>query len=100
MAKLISAIIISSIVITAFFAAYGTVQLYTRSDRIELIETQQHKIDTLELKVYELRRVHDLTLILEQILTPLQKLELEALNEAIKQGKIKAYKGKENGYKN
>ena len=75
-----------------FFATEGVRHFYTLSDRIEIIESQKLKIESLETRVYELRQIHDLMFILEQILTPMQIDELKALSEKIRQDKIRIHK--------
>lgn len=78
-------------VIIALFAIYGGCQLYTRSDRLDIVEAQKAEIANLELKVRELRRINNLVLILEQILNPCQIDELKAANAQIEQKKWREY---------
>lgn len=73
------------------FAIYGGVQLYTCSDRLDLIESQRAKIINLELKVRELKRINNLIPILEQLLIPRQIDELEAGAERVRQKKCREY---------
>lgn len=83
--------LISISVIIALFAIYGGCQLYTRSDRLDIVEAQKAEIANLELKVRELRRINDLVLILEQILNSCQIDELKAANARVKLKKQREY---------
>lgn len=67
----------SSIVI--IFAIYGGVRIYTTQEKLNTIKCQQIKIVELEEKICWLRQMNDLSIVLEQILTPLQVDELKML---------------------
>lgn len=89
---LVGLFLLSSIIF--LFAVYGGIQFSTCSERVEmarLVETQQAEIANLELKVRELRRINSLIPILEQLLIPCQKDELEAGAEMVRQKRCKNY---------
>lgn len=72
-------------------ATYGGINLYIRTDRLDLAETQRVKLVNCELKVRELRQINSLAPILEQLLTSCQVDELKAAGELSRQKKIKNY---------
>lgn len=72
-----------------FLTGYGGVQLYIRSDRLDIVESQKAEIANLETKVVFLQN-NDWALIIEQ-LPPIIQDELRAMNERIKQRKHREY---------
>lgn len=71
-----------------FLATYGVTQLYTRSERIEILEAYKAQTNILELKVEEYERITAVLPALRQLLTPVVWLEIEALAERNRQEKI------------
>lgn len=65
------------------------VNKYRQSIKQDIIQEEalQQKISDLQTLLYWSRKANAMSLILEQILTPLQVRELQALNEQIKQKK-------------
>ena len=82
-------ILLLASMIIFLLAIYGVCQLYDRTDRLDLAETQRAKLTNCELKVRELRRINSLAPILEQLLNPCQIDELEAGAERIRQKRNK-----------
>lgn len=74
-------------IIIIIFAAYGAVQLCTRSSRLTLIEEQRSKIDCLETKIVFLGN-NDWALAIQNM-SEMERDELKALNEQIKQKRKK-----------
>ena len=74
-------------------AVYGGGQLYTRSDRLDLIESQRAKIANLETKICFLENT-DYAMIIQQLPMIIQD-DLAALNEKIKQDKHARYESTE-----
>jgi hypothetical protein len=72
-------------------ATYGGVNLYFRTDRLDLAEAQRVELVNCELKVRDLRLINSLIPILEQILTECQLDELGILSERIRQKRDKNY---------
>ena len=70
-------------------AVYGSYQLYTRTDRLDLAESQKAEIANLRTRLTFLQN-NDWALILEQ-LPPIIQDELAAMNERIKQRKHREY---------
>ena len=79
--------------IIGFLAVYGGYQLYDRSDRIDLIESQRSRIESLETKVCFLENT-DYAMIIQQLPMIIQD-DLAALNEKIKQDKHARYEATE-----
>jgi Na+-transporting methylmalonyl-CoA/oxaloacetate decarboxylase gamma subunit len=74
-------------VIIIIFAAYGAVQLYTRSSRFTLIENQRSKIAHLETKIMFLEN-NDFALAIQNM-SEMEQDELKLRNEQIKQKRKK-----------
>lgn len=72
----------------AGFAVYGVSQLYTYTDRVEIVEELKAKVITLELKVEEYERISKALPVLRQLITPLGWLEIDALAERNRQEKM------------
>lgn len=70
-------------------AIYGSAQLYTRTDRLDLAESQKAKIINLETKIVFLEN-NDWAMAIQQ-LPPIVQDMLAALNEGIKQKKHREY---------
>ena len=74
----ISALMIFSIIVV-IFATYGSIQLCTRSERLELVEIQKQKITELESRILWLEKIDEkcieIVSMMEQILDPLQAEE-------------------------
>lgn len=68
-------------------ATYGSINLYTRTNRLDLVEAQRVELVNCELKIRELRQINNLIPILEQLLNPCQIDELNAGAEVIRQNK-------------
>lgn len=81
------------LVILFVMAVYGSIQLYYRSDRLDLIESQRARIVNLETKVMFLEN-NDWAFIIQQ-LPPIIQDELKAMNERIKQKKHRVYEATE-----
>ena len=77
------------IIWSCFFVIYGAVQLYTRSERIEILEAWKTQTNVLELKVEEYERITKALPVLRQLITPVGWLELEARAESNRQEKIR-----------
>jgi hypothetical protein len=70
-------------------ATYGGINLYTRTNRLDLVEAQRVELVNCELKIRELRQINSLIPVLEQLLTGCQIDELDAGAEVIRQNKRK-----------
>lgn len=70
-------------------AVYGSCQLYTRTDRLDLAESQKAEIANLRTRLTFLQN-NDWGHIIEQ-LPPIIQDELAAMNELIKQKKHREY---------
>lgn len=78
--------------ILVIIAIYGRVYIYNGQEKFEIIETQQTEIAELKEKIHWLRQVNELSIVLEQLLTPLQIDELKMLNERIQQDKYRQFR--------
>lgn len=76
-----------TLIVIMTFAAYGFVQLCTRSNRFTLIEIQKQEIARLETKIIFLEN-NDWALAVQNM-PEMERYELKALNEQIKQKKYK-----------
>lgn len=83
------------LVVILVMAVYVSIQLYYRSERLNLIESQQKKIATLKNKLYWSRRANNFSLVLPKILNPCELCELAAWNEALRQKIIREYNRRE-----
>lgn len=79
-------------IVVLILAIYGSVCIYTGQEKFETIKIQQIEIAELKEKIHWLRQINDLSIVLEQVLTPLQIDELKMLNERIRQDKYRIFK--------
>lgn len=91
MAKLTMWFFFMLIALGIMLATYGGVNLYFRTDQLDFAEDQRVKLVNCELKVRELRQIHSLVPVLEQLLNPCQIDELAAGAERIRQKRNRNY---------
>lgn len=91
MKELFTAFLVTIFCIFVILSGYGSVQLYERADRLDLIESHQKEMATLKDKLYWSEQANEFSLVLPKILNPRERYELAAENAVLQQKIIREY---------